>query len=147
MRISDWSSDVCSSDLAEARRRTAGESERKRAVGAGGGDRQVRARFLVEGAVVARHRRHQVEAVDAAAQEHVHDGVVGIRGGVRWVGEQQRRPGNRADGGGRAAALEELARSEEHTSELQSLMRISYAVFCLKKKKNWSTTNKLTTAK
>src|SRR3546814_3129854 len=32
------------------------------------------------------------------------------------------------------------ARSEEHTSELQSLMRISYAVFCLKKKKN-NTTN------
>src|SRR3546814_5689921 len=31
--------------------------------------------------------------------------------------------------------LEEVARSEEHTSELQSLMRISYAVFCLKKKK------------
>src|SRR3546814_12544817 len=31
-------------------------------------------------------------------------------------------------------ALEALARSEEHTSELQSLMRISYAVFCLKKK-------------
>src|SRR3546814_6647252 len=30
----------------------------------------------------------------------------------------------------------ERARSEEHTSELQSLMRISYAVFCLKKKKN-----------
>src|SRR3546814_3856116 len=34
-----------------------------------------------------------------------------------------------------AIALQE-ARSEEHTSELQSLMRISYAVFCLKKKKN-----------
>src|SRR3546814_4394092 len=32
-----------------------------------------------------------------------------------------------------------LARSEEHTSELQSLMRISYAVFCLKKKKTTST--------
>src|SRR3546814_10794351 len=32
--------------------------------------------------------------------------------------------------------LADLARSEEHTSELQSLMRISYAVFCLKKKKN-----------
>src|SRR3546814_2642170 len=30
----------------------------------------------------------------------------------------------------------EIVRSEEHTSELQSLMRISYAVFCLKKKKN-----------
>src|SRR3546814_3463587 len=31
-------------------------------------------------------------------------------------------------------AVEEMTRSEEHTSELQSLMRISYAVFCLKKK-------------
>src|SRR3546814_19887164 len=36
-----------------------------------------------------------------------------------------------------AGQLEDLAlRSEEHTSELQSLMRISYAVFCLKKKNN-----------
>src|SRR3546814_9289048 len=34
------------------------------------------------------------------------------------------------------AQLRALTRSEEHTSELQSLMRISYAVFCLKKKKN-----------
>src|SRR3546814_5214460 len=34
------------------------------------------------------------------------------------------------------------SRSEEHTSELQSLMRISYAVFCLKKKKKASTTKK-----
>src|SRR3546814_1885704 len=34
-----------------------------------------------------------------------------------------------------ATGAERLARSEEHTSELQSLMRISYAVFCLKKKK------------
>src|SRR3546814_5305501 len=33
------------------------------------------------------------------------------------------------------AAVDDFARSEEHTSELQSLMRISYAVFCLKKKK------------
>src|SRR3546814_9050229 len=38
-----------------------------------------------------------------------------------------------------------LPRSEEHTSELQSLMRISYAVFCLKKKKQYNTT-KLTTS-
>src|SRR3546814_9780408 len=37
---------------------------------------------------------------------------------------------------GRAADPAAAARSEEHTSELQSLMRISYAVFCLKKKKN-----------
>src|SRR3546814_1171511 len=34
------------------------------------------------------------------------------------------------------ASLSDLVRSEEHTSELQSLMRISYAVLCLKKKKN-----------
>src|SRR3546814_10811277 len=50
---------------------------------------------------------------------------------------RQRRGGGDAyhrlvAGDGDAAA----ARSEEHTSELQSLMRISYAVFCLKKKKN-----------
>src|SRR3546814_10857633 len=38
----------------------------------------------------------------------------------------------------RAQALHALDRSEEHTSELQSLMRISYAVFCLKKKKKKS---------
>src|SRR3546814_1933406 len=37
-----------------------------------------------------------------------------------------------------AARLSPAQRSEEHTSELQSLMRISYAVFCLKKKKNTS---------
>src|SRR3546814_8144875 len=36
----------------------------------------------------------------------------------------------------------ELARSEEHTSELQSLMRISYAVFCVKKKKNYERSKK-----
>src|SRR3546814_4194631 len=44
--------------------------------------------------------------------------------------------GDQADGGTRAGGGHRLvgARSEEHTSELQSLMRISYAVFCLKKK-------------
>src|SRR3546814_2068648 len=47
---------------------------------------------------------------------------------------------------GQADAARELLRSEEHTSELQSLMRISYAVFCLKKKKQTShlTTNNTT---
>src|SRR3546814_1798816 len=39
------------------------------------------------------------------------------------------------DAGTRSEARPARARSEEHTSELQSLMRISYAVFCLKKKK------------
>src|SRR3546814_2733587 len=42
----------------------------------------------------------------------------------------------------RCAARKAISRSEEHTSELQSLMRISYAVFCLKKKKDNTKANK-----
>src|SRR3546814_10849525 len=42
----------------------------------------------------------------------------------------------------RLAAVPKTRRSEEHTSELQSLMRISYAVFCLKKKKKHKTDTK-----
>src|SRR3546814_1085308 len=58
------------------------------------------------------------------------------RGGQRWRGD--------VDGDGRGAATDPdrpgfVLRSEEHTSELQSLMRISYAVFCLKKKKKNTT--------
>src|SRR3546814_3710392 len=40
----------------------------------------------------------------------------------------------------------DLPRSEEHTSELQSLMRISYAVFCLKKKKNNTSASRISTS-
>src|SRR3546814_3089324 len=50
----------------------------------------------------------------------------GRRGGGRLRGARQTHRADRACGD----------RSEEHTSELQSLMRLSYAVFCLKKKKN-----------
>src|SRR3546814_4376020 len=63
-----------------------------------------------------------------------HSGAQGRRGR-----RDRRRP--RHDGGRRSPAAHHLLtspatpRSEEHTSELQSLMRISYAVFCLKKKK------------
>src|SRR3546814_2033307 len=53
---------------------------------------------------------------------------------VRHPGEAAGRHGPPDDQRGGRARLR--ARSEEHTSELQSLMRISYAVFCLKKKKN-----------
>src|SRR3546814_3729564 len=53
----------------------------------------------------------------------------------RSGGSQQSGEASRRD-----ARLVDLARSEEHTSELQSLMRISYAVFCLKKKKQNQTT-------
>src|SRR3546814_8420592 len=51
----------------------------------------------------------------------------------RCVAEPRRLSGRRADGGALSRPSYGL-RSEEHTSELQSLMRISYAVFCLKKK-------------
>src|SRR3546814_17388380 len=53
------------------------------------------------------------------------------------VHRQQRFPG--------PALLPDEHRSEEHTSELQSLMRISYAVFCLKKKKTKTTSDRHTT--
>src|SRR3546814_10557456 len=56
--------------------------------------------------------------------------VVGRAGEARLAGA--RRHG---DGGDRRQKQSPHRRSEEHTSELQSLMRISYAVFCLKKKK------------
>src|SRR3546814_9134055 len=59
------------------------------------------------------------------------------RGGIVELKGPRRRCGNL----GRAAALATARRSEEHTSELQSLMRISYAVFCLKKKKTTNKTN------
>src|SRR3546814_2051592 len=55
------------------------------------------------------------------------------------LGVFDRNSGKRHDGisdKGRTALPSNIPRSEEHTSELQSLMRISYAVFCLKKKNN-----------
>src|SRR3546814_2451980 len=52
------------------------------------------------------------------------------------------QPGARLGRGDAARGpVQQPDRSEEHTSELQSLMRISYAVFCLKKKKNTSEIN------
>src|SRR3546814_15502466 len=66
--------------------------------------------------------------------------------GARCACHQARLVGllvrNRESGG--AVARGHVPRSEEHTSELQSLMRISYAVFCLKKKKKPKITTKVT---
>src|SRR3546814_9830538 len=95
MRISDWSSDVCSSDLTSAQ----GSSP------SGGETSEPLRRAEPDDA--------RVEREDVGAEQ----GVVAVGEGV-------------GDG-----CLVEDIRSEEHTSELQSLMRISYAVFCLKKKK------------
>src|SRR3546814_8208212 len=86
----------------------------------------------------------------------------GLRGGARWrlgqvsplprpagpIGHDPplRRPVRALDlhtpGRDHAGRRRDHPRSEEHTSELQSLMRISYAVFCLKKKNNIKTTTK-----
>src|SRR3546814_9972820 len=123
MRISDWSSDVCSSDLTLLDQ--------------------------VEG--LADHRVEQVRVVDA--QQHVllarlrHHGLaVRRRVGHRLLDQDvaavlHRRKRDRGVGGRGRQHMDGVRRSEEHTSELQSLMRISYAVFCLKKKNKQKNTH------
>src|SRR3546814_2384918 len=101
MRISDWSSDVCSSDL-----RHEGEL----------------------GFQLIAARRHQQVGEIHRRRTHAHANLARPGDGNRPVREHD--PGMI---GKQFAHLN--SRSEEHTSELQSLMRISYAVFCLKKKK------------
>src|SRR3546814_8369193 len=119
MRISDWSSDVCSSDLIAGRL-----------------EQQLPA------------RQPAVAIVEAAAGDDVPQKAVALGvDAIQPVGEGLRRAERPGHAGGRAPivviAIGQLGvaellifrlRSEEHTSELQSLMRISYAVFCLKKK-------------
>src|SRR3546814_1051916 len=108
MRISDWSSDVCSSDLDDAAHsRRDDEVDRVPQLARQlGGERRGEA----AGAVAV----HQ----DACALQVIF--AVTARG-------EEEMPVQQGVGG--------TERSEEHTSELQSLMRISYAVFCLKKKR------------
>src|SRR3546814_8756101 len=76
-----------------------------------------------------------------------HGRIGGHKGGVSSWDHSSRAPYGRAGGAGKPDVRackasrcpdpsNRIGRSEEHTSELQSLMRISYAVFCLKKKKN-----------
>src|SRR3546814_9441373 len=111
MRISDWSSDVFSSDLLKA----------------GGGALVA----VITAAVEKVPSRDICSAAPKAAIEMLFRGVALEEGrfGIRanCVG-----PGFIDAGLGH----ELLSRSEEHTSELQSLLRISYAVFCLQKKIN-----------
>src|SRR3546814_8199370 len=117
MRISDWSSDVCSSDL-EIEADAEGESDGDQRLQKPRAqlDQMVEQRHLAAGAVI-------LFGVDRRFGGH---GSGPSRGGIAWV-----------------------SRSEEHTSELQSLMRISYAVFCLKKqtqihdKNNYDYTSKI----
>src|SRR3546814_3417416 len=97
MRISDWSSDVCSSDLLQ-RRRSRKTSRPDRT--------------SPKTAAVHRLRRPRPTRTARLLRDPNHD---------------------------HPAPMTDRARSEEHTSELQSLMRNSYAVFCLKKKKQQHT--------
>src|SRR3546814_7156811 len=84
--------------------------------------------------------------VDRVGDHRIEIGRIGPRGGrVTELGIGQQRRVDIRDGIDRASRPVDMdrVRSEEHTSELQSLMRISYAVFCLKKKtKNTTLTTK-----
>src|SRR3546814_3922003 len=176
MRISDWSSDVCSSDRcrlepvfdAEGRNDVADDRQGmfvilgKMVDDARFPGMQVAAAEILGADLLARRRLHQRRAgeedrtlitddhrlvanrgnigtASGAASHHARD----LRGARRrHVGLiEEHAPEMVAVGKYlglmrqvRAAAVDEVDRSEEHTSELQSLMRISYAVFCLKKK-------------
>src|SRR3546814_7483809 len=124
MRISDWSSDVCSSDL----RYIGQHPQLWKALLQGGdyaGHQALRVgRFDAVGCFKA-GVDHREQSNDRNAQRHA------------FFGRLQQRVGRIADhaGHGRNGLLYALTKSEEHTSELQSLMRISYAVFFLKTKK------------
>src|SRR3546814_1567562 len=84
----------------------------------------------------SRHPRHPHLRLGAAAVGLCRDRDVGA---ARAHGVRCRNPAADRVGTGDAARFRRaILRSEEHTSELQSLMRISYAVFCLKKKNDIS---------
>src|SRR3546814_2618950 len=115
MRISDWSSDVCSSDLGVPTRAADGPGVAE-AVAGPRFPRHPRAAAAVEGIgalagarVGFEHRAHDPRGAGR------HDAPVD----ARVAGRVTDVPGD-------------AVRSEEHTSELQSLMRLSYSVFCLK---------------
>src|SRR3546814_7249651 len=108
MRISDWSSDVCSSDLVLAY----GEEVRNIS--------NIRTAIIDPGATRTAMRARAYPGEDPATLKTPE---VVAEAFLRLLSED-RPTGYR--------------RSEEHTSELQSLMRISYAVYCLTKKKQTS---------
>src|SRR3546814_10407442 len=111
MRISDWSSDVCSSDLEGYRRHPHPRRRPPRGRGLVRGVREGQ-RFGPQG----EDRRENLYRTQDPRPDRGRSLLSGAEG------QDRRRSAER--------------RSEEHTSELKSLMRISYAVFCLKKKTN-----------
>src|SRR3546814_8942484 len=115
MRISDWSSDVCSSDLLHDYREVVPASDAGLALALSGDSES--AIYILAGAA-------RQKGADARTRQNL---ALAFALSGRWA---QARIVASQD-----LPLDKLEdRSEEHTSELQSLMRISYAVFCLKKK-------------
>src|SRR3546814_1740399 len=127
MRISDWSSDVCSSDL---RRR-------------GHRDGDI-VDILVARIAALRRRKHQPSGHQFEPGKEIildrGDGRPALR---RQLDGEQRPALRTLDQQARARPPAARQRSEEHTSELQSLMRISYAVFCSNTNKTSPTSNDL----
>src|SRR3546814_9407386 len=122
MRISDWSSDVCSSDLASHRH--ADRADHDGGVGVAGA-----AALPVMHAAVA----CGCGDVPADAAQGRHDaGAAGVRSALGSAGDPGLPHQLHDAGADDDLCAARSPRSEEHTSELQSLMRISYAVFCLK---------------
>src|SRR3546814_1164883 len=115
MRISDWSSDVCSSDLPGSDRRQSRDPAFTNTVEA----RTVLDWSAVNGTGVS-------TAILPEAQNGLFDFTVSMGNGGPLLQQLQMLPAG-------DYVLEGHSRSEEHTSELQSLMRTSYAVFCLQK--------------
>src|SRR3546814_6991259 len=134
MRISDWSSDVCSSDLhILCREDLAICGDRHVPVGVVASLRNDRA---LVGQELQLGRTGERCGVRRHLQPVAHDIVVSHVDGERPETDDDRQDERRNRSEGTAAIPPEITdRSEEHTSELQSLMRISYAVICLKKKK------------
>src|SRR3546814_5875675 len=135
MRISDWSSDVCSSDLGWCEIARGGQAHGAAEPEWNDGLH----RALTEGlgahhdgaAVVLQRARHDLRRRGRAPIDQ-HDDRQAV-GQIAGCGvEALRVVGRAAARGNDLALVYEGVRSEEHTSELQSLMSISYAVFCLK---------------
>src|SRR3546814_8211806 len=121
MRISDWSSDVCSSDLTPAKG--------KKSPSCRPSQPNKNQHALPSTSPTSRSDTIRFEPKARATNMNDNMAVTG-RPSISMV-----NAGTMAASSAVKKARLSMARSEEHTSELQSLMRISYAVFCLKKKK------------
>src|SRR3546814_5571261 len=125
VRISDWSSDVFSSDLRD-RGVTRDLLMRAKAAGYAG------LVLAIDVPVPANRERDRRTGMTIPPRFSLRSMLAFARHPLWCWNILVRRPVKLANFAGQRA---EPGRSEEHTSELQSLMRISYAVFCLKKKK------------